>query len=336
MQALPFPGLPSELLSPSAPAPGPDLSRFTAPTWARSVPARRPHRVGWPPREPALAADGFFADLATRTAVDDRITRRVQGWTDRACLRIVECVRPHLGDVDAVLCGSLANGTHVATAAWEVDIAVRARVVRPGWGRESDSVLADIARWLDLGIGADIVRGPQAVVIEAIGGVPVNVGVCWRPEGPNAEIRGSWSDDGALLDRFIQPAAHRDLIAARDASLGGDSSFLKLIRIVKHLNATWAEVHGKAPLSSFLVEVLALEVCRRPFALAEGVTEFLGRSARLIRDPVSHPLDPRSRLVLARPSEASALLAHAADICEQSLFTTDAATASAQLQRLFG
>jgi len=335
MQALPFPELSDDLLPPPAVPAGPDLSRFTAPTWVRTAPRRRQHRVGWPPQVPELAADQFFADLATSTAVEDRITRQVHGWIDRACLRIIECIRPHLGDVDAVLCGSLATGTHLATAAWEVDIAVRAHVVRRGWSRESRVVLDDMARWLDAAIDADVVRRSQTVAIESPGGVPVNVGVCWRPEERDAEVRGSWSEDGDVSDVFIEPLAHRDLIAARNASLGGDSSFRTLIRIVKHLNASWTKTREQPPLSSLLVEVLALKVCHRPFALAEGVTDFLHRSAGLVRGPVSHPLSPRKTLRSARPQEASALLAQAADICEQSLFATDGAIAYAQLQRLF-
>jgi len=334
MQAVPFPELPDELVVlPAAPA-SPELSRATAPTWVRAAPVGGHQRVGWPPKAPQLPADRFFVDLAARTAVEERITRQVRGWIDQACRRIGECVRPHLGDADAVLCGSLASGTHIATVGWEVDIAVRAFSVRRGWDDEPHAVLDDIARWLKAGIDADVVRGQRNVTIQSVGSVPVNVGVCWRSQEPNAEFRGSWTEGGDLCDVFVQPLAHRDLISARNASLGGDSSLLKLIRIVKHLNATWTKTRKQAPLSSFLVEVLALEVCRRPFTLAEGVTDYLRRSAKLVSGPVSHPLGPRKTLPFARSREASALLAQAADICEQSLFMTDGADASAQLQRL--
>src|SRR5206468_12494694 len=139
----------------------------------------------------------------------------------------------------------------------------------------------------------------------------VHVGVSWRPDARSADMQVSWTDDGDLLTGHIQPEMHSDLIVARDASLGNDSSFLKLIRIVKHLNRTWRNTLGEAPLSSFVVEVLALEVCRRPFALAEGVTDFLRRSASLVRGPLSHPLAAGTPLRAARPSDASALLARA-------------------------
>jgi hypothetical protein len=119
----------------------------------------------------------------------------------------------------------------------------------------------------------------------------------------------------------FDPAGHRDLIAARDASLGGGSAFVKLIRIIKHLNQRWADQHGNVPVTSFHIEALALTLCSRPFTLAEGVTDFLREGSRLVHVPLNDPLATADSIVAEDPVLAADLFAEAAKLTEQALMT---------------
>lgn len=334
MERLPFTDLPDSVgASTDVDAGG--LSRYTAPTWVRSTPRTRPARVDWPARTPTLAADPFYAELIAEISVDSRISRRVHAWANRARLRIMESVRPHLGDVDAVLCGSLAADTHIATTAWDVDVAVRAYRGRPEWRADPDAALGDMTRWLRAAIDADVVARPRSVAIKAAGGLVVDVVICWRPEEEAVGLVGAHQSRSDAEPVRVDPAFHRDLIAARNASLGNDSAFIKLIRIVKHLNEGWREQHGRAPLEPFHVEVLALTACTRPFTLAEGVTDFLRQAAELVRGPLRYPLASEGVVGAAHPAVASAVLAKAAERCEQALFAADASAAAGILGSVF-
>lgn len=335
MEPLPFPDMPDTGRNAVDVGARSDISCYTAPTWVRSTPRRRPSRVDWPPRTPVLAADEFFTDLVAQISVDERISRRVHAWADRARLRIAESVRPHLGDVDAVVSGSFAAGTHIATAPWDVNVVVRAHRGRPEWGASPAAALDDMARWLRAAIDANVVTRPQSVVIESPGGLGVDVVIWWRPSEESIRVSPSRSKADQEQVPF-DPLSHRDLIAARDASLGNDSAFVKLIRVVKHLNERWRGQHGEAPLESFHVEVLALTACTRPFTLPEGVSGFFRQAAQLVRGPTRHPAAPACLVTAVDPPVASELLADAAERCEQALFAADASTAAGVLGRLFG
>jgi predicted nucleotidyltransferase len=334
MEPLPFTDLPDSADASTDVDPS-GLSRYTPPTWVRSTPRRRLARVDWPPGTPTLAADPFYADLIGKISVDSRISRRVHAWANRARVRILDSVRPHLGDVDAVLCGSLAAGTHIATTDWDVDVAIRAYRGPPEWRTDPDAVLGDMIRWLRAAIDADVVARPRSVAIKAAGGLVVDVTICWQPDREGVGVVGPQQLRSNEEQVRIDPAFHRDLIAARNASLGNDSAFIKLIRIVKHLNEGWKAQHGRAPLEPFHVEVLALTACTRPFELAEGVTDFLRQAAELVRGPLRYPLASEGVVGAAHPAVASAVLEKAAERCEQALFATDASAAAGILERVF-
>lgn len=314
-----------------------ESSRFTPPTWVRSAPKRRPFQVQWPPPTPETAPGRYYDELVVAISVDESVSRRVATWAQRACARVSETLRCHLGDVDAALCGSLVSTTHVATTPWDVDVFVRAHGGKSEWDADSTAALEDITRWLSASIDAKITRGSESVLIESPGGLVVDVGIGWRTErAPSGFVRQSHPTRQSSTLESFDPSLHLAKLAARNALLGRDSVFIKLLRIAKHLNGRWIHQYGEAPLTSFEIEVLALQVCTQPFDLAEGLPQFLRQAARSTRSPVRAPPAPSRQLASGLPDSAAVLLENAADRLEHALFATDPATSAGMLAEVLG
>lgn len=314
MDRLPFVDLPDPVVPSDDSL---DLSPYTAPTWARSTPRHRPASVSWPPAEPALPADRLLDELVAELVVDERITKAVDAWLDRAERRIADAVRPHLGDVHVARCGSFASRTHLS-AAWDVDIAVRT-LAEPPTARRSGSSdpVNDLARWLttDLEVPASV--NANSVAVDAPGGVVVRVLPFWH-------VNGRRADDAGPSRCPVDPVAHTQLVCARNAHLGNNGCFSRLIRVIKHLTRRHEPAQEPA-LSSFAVETLALNVSTTPFCLAEGVTHFLRTCAELVNHPFTHPLAPDAPITLLDARRVADRLGHAADICEGALFSVEPA-----------
>lgn len=329
IHAIPFP----ELDNAAWEAVEADASRYTAPTWVRAAPPRRTARAQRPmyvaPAAPAYAA------LVEALGVDENLLKPVLRWAQRATDRIVEAVRCHLGDVDAFICGSLATGTSAATTPPDIDVFLRAHAGRHGWDQQPDAALDDLARWLRSAVGgASLHRLGDCVVIASPGGLKVDVKMGWRTSAaPGLFVGADWTPEGAALIPF-DPRTHSETLLARNALLRGDSAFLKLVRVIKHVNARWQSIVGAAPLTSFELESLALTICTEPFDLAEGLPFFFRRAAELVDSRKPSALGTAASAV-ANSELARRMLEDAAVRCEHALFATDAMTARAALGPMF-
>lgn len=309
-----------------------DFAYDKPPTWLRAS-VSSCEEACEPLGGPALAADEYFDNLVRWISVEDRVTQRTRAWADQARARIAACLRPQLGDVDVMLTGSLAHGTHIATAPLDVDLVVRVYEGRRTWHGASATVLKDLGRWLEHGLEAPVTRGTHGVVISSPGGADVEVVPFWRRDEDATGFESPWSTDG---ETYGDPMAHCSRLAARNAALGANSCLLRLVRIVKHLNHRAARVSGTPVMSSFHLEALALRACHRPFRLAEGVADFLREAADLAASAPPDAFSPFGLVGAADRAAASAFLSDAAAVCDEGLFATDSVTAADVLSRLFG
>lgn len=323
MDRLPFVDLPDPVVPPDDP---PNLSPYTAPTWARSTPRHRPASVAWPPAEPALLADRLFEEVVAELVVDERVTKAVVTWLDRAERRIADAVRPHLGDVHVGRCGSFASRTHLSTG-WDVDIAVLTFAESSTLRRSGGSdFLHNLARWLETDLEVPASVDGDAVAVDAPGGVVVRVLPFSRVDGRTANVAGTSRCP-------VDPLAHTQLVSARNAHLGNDDCFSGLVRAVKHLFRAHEPAREPA-LSSFAIETLALNLCTAPFRLADGVTHFLRTCAEIVQRPFTHPFAPNAPIKVREAREVADRLARAADTCEGALFAVEP-TGLDYLARLF-
>jgi hypothetical protein len=251
-------------------------------------------------------------------------------WIDAALDRIRAVLRPHVFDVQAALCGSVASQTCVAGREWEIDVALRAHSPSPSWN-EGCHALEDLQRWLRRGIEADIDITGASVVISAPESPAIGIVPWWRlPDG-----RWRCSLPAAESDN-VDPIEHCALICARDSALGRHSAFKDLIRIVKYLTRRWEIEHGRALLNSFTIDVLALNHCTVPFNLSEGIPRLLAAAAGAVTRPLRHPLAARPQSAIADASLVSTLLADAADRAESALMTDDPGKVTQILDLMFG
>lgn len=290
--------------------------------------------MAWPHQTHRLPAEDFYSDLIAAVSVGEETDRRIRGWLDTAIEHVVETLRPQLLDVDGVLCGSFATGTHVRGTRWDVDVAVRVHTPHDDW-REPGHALAELRRWLQEGLGPNVAVAVVggSVILADDETVALRIMPCWRSEN------GAWASVSSLPAprrpaHHPDPVGHRDLVISRDRSLGG-SIFRNLIRIVKHLNAEWGRRHGYMPLRSFDIEACALDYCTRPFSLAETIPGFLSTVADAYRALRRSVKDGGQR---RRPESDRArdLLCEAAEQAERALMTSDHATAYEILIGLFG
>lgn len=302
-------------------------------------PAWLAHRREWPrtfspPTSPALPADHIYERLAERITVSQDTDRLIRSWLELALERILAALRPHVLDVDAVVCGSFAAGTHIEGEPWDIDIAIRIQSPPPEWG-DAARALSDIKRWLSDGLGALVEARTDALEIASPRSRTLDITPCWRLEGSPWLVRPSLGSGQPVQHTRADLVGHRDLIAARDRSLRGDSSFRKLIRIVKHITNTWQRRHRKLALTSFQIETLALKHCTRPLALAEGVAEFFAAAASEMHQPLIHPLLGMP-VALVSKSVAHGFLAEASQSTEALLMVADLDTANELAATLSG
>jgi hypothetical protein len=240
------------------------------------------------------AVAGVYNALLAVLDPEADVARDVGRWALQAASRLAEAVRVHVGDVDSVVCGSLASGAHVATAHWDVDVCIQAHAGRPRWDRDPDAALEDVSRWITaiVGVSATVDQARNHIMIDTTGGLPVDVIVAWAtPHKPGGFVSARpGRSDSELIP--CAPAMHCDRLRARDALLGRDGAFLKVIRIAKHVTRQWAALHETTPLSSFELDVLALDALTQPFEIAEGVAFMFRRAAELVRRPVPCALAP--------------------------------------------
>jgi hypothetical protein len=111
--------------------------------------------------------------------------------------------------------------------------------------------------------------------------------------------------------------------------------FSKSFEIAKHVTRRWTALHETTPLSSFEIEVLALDALTQPFEVAEGMTFLFRRALERIREPVPSALAPGGQFAVAAPEVAEAFLAEAATRCDEAMFATDADSAVATLGEAF-
>lgn len=298
------------------------------PSWLDNEPSAR--GAVWPPRSPRLPADDFYERLLTHISVPFSVEHATSLWTEAARRRVADAVRPHISDVDTFICGSYSAKTYLATEAWDVDIVVRLKDPHHGWD-DPTRAIEDLHSWLSHAIDAEFEATGRGVRITSADAPAVDVLPCWRAPGRTAGL--ICPGPGAL--RHIDPIGHRDLLAARDASLGTESGFLNVIRLVKHLNQIWGDEYGAPPLTAFHIEALALAHCTRPFNLAEEVAEFMAAAAELVWTPLPDPLGVAGSIVAWDVDLASALLTEAARSAEAALMTCDVQTADDILSSLF-
>lgn len=284
----------------------------------------------WPRRSPSLPADDCYERLIPHISVPLSVEHATSLWTEAARCRVADAVRTHVSDVDTFICGSYSAKTYVATESWDVDIVVRFKDAHHGWDDPTRAV-EDLHSWLSHAIEAEFEATARSVRITSTDAPAVDVLPCWRAPGRMAGL----ICPGPAATRHIDPVGHRDLLAARDASLGAKSGFLNVIKLVKHLNQSWAGEYGAPPLTAFHIEALALTHCTRPFNLAEEVAEFLAAAAELVWKPLPDPLGVAGPIVALDAGLASALLTEAARSAEAALMTCDVQTADDILSSLF-
>jgi hypothetical protein len=231
----------------------------------------------------------------------------------------------------------LASGAHVAKAPWDVDICVQAYTGRAGWDRDPNAALDDVSRWIAtiVGVSATVDEARNHIQIHATGGLPVDVIVAWAtPTKPGGFVcaRPGRSDTELIP---CAPGMHCNRLRARDALLGQDGTFLKVVRIAKHVTRRWTALHETTPLSSFEIEVLALDALTQPFEVAEGMTFLFRRALERIREPVPSALALGGQFAVAAPEVAEVFLAEAATRCDEAMFATDADSAVATLGESF-
>lgn len=299
-----------------------------APAWlaARSA----PQRLDWPVTR-SLPVHNLYADLAQRLAVSREVDRAVREWSAVAIDRIVEVIRPHAFDVDGRLCGSVACGTHVAGADWDIDVAVRIHTPHAEW-KAPDHAVGDIQRWVADGLGVAVTTVGESLILPGSESRRVRIIPCWR------QPSGAWSTflpfgEQRRDDHPLDPVGHRDLLLARDRSLAGGSLVCALIRLIKALNGRWARAQGDPPLRSFEIELLALAYCSRPMSLAEAVPGFLAASAPVCWKQARRDSGSRPR---AQAEAVRSLLTEAAALTERALMTPDAVEARDILTEVFG
>jgi hypothetical protein len=294
----------------------------------------RPER--WPPETPSTPSDVFYLQLIDAVSVAPEVWTSAKVWVEGAMESVLDAVRPHALDVDALICGSFATKTHLYTAPWDIDLVLRFRERRRGWDVSAGAALEDVTRWLSHAFEASIRPNKGTVRLAGSGALTLDILPAWRaPDEPGGLWSAGTSDLGGRGLR-LDPAGHRDLVRARNACLGHDSAFIKLIRIVKHLNHRWAYQYPQAPVSSFHIECLALHLCTAPFVLAEGVSDFLRAASRRLLTPLEDPLHMGPPLVAPDPEFASRLFSEAASGTEEALMTDDAPSVRKALTELFG
>jgi hypothetical protein len=246
---------------------------------------------------------------------------------------VLDLVRPHALDVDAFVCGSFASGTQVAAGPLAVDVAVRFYEARPRWRRDPLEALEEVRSWLTYGISVDTEPASRAITLPVADRIAIRLMPCWRGDDGAPLIGPDPAGESEAL-RF-DPAGHRDLLLARQASLGSETAFLGLIRIVKLLIQRWAKPSGRKTLSSYHVDTLALNLCREPFTLAEGVADFLHHAARATRGRLEDPARFGLATSPAEPNLASAMFSEAAEQAEAALMSSGAREADEILGELF-
>jgi hypothetical protein len=292
------------------------------PQWLMAHSQRSPLPLSHP--QHPLPAEDFYRRLHSDISVSGSANEAIEGWLGIALERIVEAVGPHVMDVDARVCGSFATGLHVAGSSWDVDVALRLHSPELAWDGVA-SALADTKRWLHSHLAADVELVDGTLVISEFGAMRVRVILSWRtPDG--------WASSHGALQAHAHPpvndpVSHRDLLLARERSLGDGSVMRPLIRLVKYLVHRWKGQHGWAPLSSFEIDNLALSYCMRPMLLTEAVPGFLSFAADacFTRERLSRNSVP-----------ASSLFASAAQATERALMTANPCVVDEILSDVFG
>jgi hypothetical protein len=307
---------------------------FGSPSWATVSTLSCPS-TPWPPVGPDLPADAFYARLIDWISVRESTRDSVAVWLHDAVSRILGSVRLHAFDVDALLCGSFATATHVRTAPWDIDVLVRFRAPPRAWQDEPGLALDDLARWLSQELATDVDVGTHTVRLPVSPRLHLEVTPCWLTVGQAPRFTMPMRLPQRSFAAPVDPAAHRDLISARNAALGRNE-FLNLIRAARHLNQRWAEQHGNAPLTSFHIEALALTLCDKPFTLAEGMASFLRGASQLVLRPLRDPARVADPVAAQDPGLAASLLADAALRTEEALMTEDQHGSHTLLAEVFG
>jgi hypothetical protein len=278
----------------------------------------------WPPEADdapvnvVLARLGQPADLTALSA-----------WADGAQSWIAETLRSHLIDVDATLCGSVATETTIG-ATTEADVVVRIHAAPDRWREDARIALQDVWRWLAAEAEVQVVRHARGIVLNDAG-LSARALVCVRPFGGGSGLiaaspSGEW--------RPMDPAGHRDLVRARDASIGRSSRFTQTIRIIKALHRAWSERGGRPLLSSFQIDGLALAICRRSLPLADMVTNFCAAAARLVTRPIADPLAIGPTTAVREPALVAQRFSSAQLQIEQAAIAVDADEAAQLLEGL--
>jgi hypothetical protein len=271
-----------------------------------------------------LPAEDFYRQLDSDIAVSGSTDQAIEGWLGIALERIVEAVGPHVMDVDARVCGSFATGMHVAGSPWDVDVALRLHSSELAWDGVA-SALADTKCWLHSHLAADVELVDGTLVVSEFGAMRVKVILSWRT--PDGWTSSHGAPQVHAHSPFNDPVSHRDLLLARERSLGDGSVMRPLIRLVKYLVQRWKGQHGSAPLSSFEIDNLALSYCTRPMLLTEAVPGFLNFASDAC-------------FTRERPSRnsvsGSSLFASAARETERALMTASPSVADEILSHVFG
>lgn len=249
-------------------------------------PDRRAAR--WPPADPCLATDAYFerlGDSLNRRPPDDPTWWR---WSELA-ERVLEAVRPHCLDADAAACGSFASGTAIGAVS-DVDVTLRIWEPPDAWGEAADVAVTDLKRWLSHSPHVRVEEtGAGTVVAQALSGVGRLRVLLASPAGRSFDAvpaLATCTDSHSWAWIPGDPLSHSARMRARDAALGGEV-FAAAVRIVKHLARRWADTLGRPPVSSYLIDTLALEHLDGPFNLSEGTAEFLEFAAEATSDPAA-------------------------------------------------
>lgn len=289
-------------------------------------------RPAWPPRLPAIPADEYYADLSRRLATAERPSNSMWAAIQAVGRRILDLVRPNAFDVDAFVCGSFAARTQLPSSRFEIDVVLRFSEPRPRWAEVEREAPEEIANWLRCSLTVtNISRWSLSVPVDER--IELHLLPAWRADDGGALVASS--PEGHPNAIRFDPAGHRDLLIARQASLGPETPFTALIRIVKLLNRCWAKRTGNAPLSSYHIDVLALHLCRTPFTLSEGVADFLRDAAEAVRSPLPDPLRIGSAVRPLDQPVAAAVLAEAAKQAEAALMARTGREAEGALHALF-
>lgn len=291
------------------PQPGPG----TAQPFRQACEEHRP--VTWPPEEPERAVTVYFDQLSAVLAVNPRAIAAARERREVVASMVGDALRPHCLDVDVLPCGSYASGTAVA-ASTDIDLAVRVWSEPESWEGSPQRALAEVKRWLSYSCEKPLQETKYGVRMEFDDEGPNVQLLLFLPHGSSRQRGPSLASNHPVGDWLCaDPPGHAALIRARNVALG-HSRFAKTLRLIKQLAGQWELELDRPVVSSYVLEALALDYFRAPFALPEGVAGFLSFAADAGQEPVADPAgqlhevdDPAS--FAARCRDASAQVAGA-------------------------